>query len=224
MDLFPAIDLRGGRAVRLYQGDYDRMTVYNADPAAQARASPAAGAKFLHVVDLDGAKDGTAENFETIRAIAAGKVAAANIDEYLGFNHVITTDVQILPPPRLNNLPPHGRVTIGEREASERKKDFACIECEMSLEEAITHINAHHTMHSVAILSNDPQAIEAFMNGVDAAVVYANASTRFSDGEEFGFGAEIGISTQKLHARGPMGLRELTSYKFVIRGSGQTRA
>ena len=73
-----------------------------------------------------------------IRAIAAGKVAAANIDEYLGFNHVITTDVQILPPPRLNNLPPHGRVTIGEREASERKKDFACIECEMSLEEATT--------------------------------------------------------------------------------------
>ena len=73
-----------------------------------------------------------------IRAIAAGKVAAANIDEYLGYNHVITTDVQILPPPRLNNLPPHGRVTIGEREASERKKDFACIECEMSLEEATT--------------------------------------------------------------------------------------
>ena len=72
MDLFPAIDLRGGRAVRLYQGDYDRMTVYNADPAAQARAFAAAGAKFLHVVDLDGAKDGTAENFETIRAIAAG--------------------------------------------------------------------------------------------------------------------------------------------------------
>ena len=73
-----------------------------------------------------------------IRAIAAGKVAAANIDEYLGFNHVITTDVKILPPPRLNNLPPHGRVTICEREASERKKDFACIECEMSLEEATT--------------------------------------------------------------------------------------
>ena len=73
-----------------------------------------------------------------IRAIAAGKVAAANIDEYLGFHHVITTDVQILPPPRLNNLPPHGRVNLAEREAGERKKDFACIECEMSLEEAST--------------------------------------------------------------------------------------
>lgn len=71
MDLFPAIDLRGGRAVRLYQGDYDRMTVYNADPAAQARAFRDAGAQYLHVVDLDGAKDGTTENFESIRAIAA---------------------------------------------------------------------------------------------------------------------------------------------------------
>ena len=80
-----------------------------------------------------------------IRAIAAGKVAAANIDEYLGYNHVITTDVQILPPPRLNNLPPHGRVTIGEREASERKKDFACMECEMSLEEATTEATTSAT-------------------------------------------------------------------------------
>ena len=97
------------------------------------------------------------------------------------------------------------------------------IKCVESLEEAITHINAHHTMHSDAILSNDPQAIEAFMNGVDAAVVYANASTRFSDGEEFGFGAEIGISTQKLHARGPMGLRELTTYKYQVYGNGTIR-
>lgn len=97
------------------------------------------------------------------------------------------------------------------------------IKCVESLEEAITHINGHHTMHSDAILSNDPQAIEAFMNGVDAAVVYANASTRFSDGEEFGFGAEIGISTQKLHARGPMGLRELTTYKYQVYGNGTIR-
>ena len=70
MDLFPAIDLRGGKAVRLYQGDYDRMTVYNADPAAQARAFVEAGAKFLHVVDLDGAKDNTTANMDTIAAIA----------------------------------------------------------------------------------------------------------------------------------------------------------
>ena len=70
MDLFPAIDLRGGKAVRLYQGDYDQMTVYNADPVAQARAFVQAGARFLHVVDLDGAKDDTTANMETIAAIA----------------------------------------------------------------------------------------------------------------------------------------------------------
>lgn len=92
-----------------------------------------------------------------------------------------------------------------------------------SLEEAIEHINTHHTMHSDAILSSDPQAIETFMNKVDAAVVYANASTRFSDGNEFGFGAEIGISTQKLHARGPMGLRELTTYRYQVYGKGTIR-
>lgn len=97
------------------------------------------------------------------------------------------------------------------------------IHCVDSLQEAIDHINAHHTMHSDAILSNDPQAIERFMNGVDAAVVYANASTRFSDGNEFGFGAEIGISTQKIHARGPMGLRELTTYKYQVYGKGTIR-
>ena len=92
-----------------------------------------------------------------------------------------------------------------------------------SLQEAIDHINAHHTMHSDAILSDDPKAIERFMNGVDAAVVYANASTRFSDGHEFGFGAEIGISTQKIHARGPMGLRELTTYRYQVYGKGTIR-
>lgn len=97
------------------------------------------------------------------------------------------------------------------------------IHCVDSLQEAIDHINAHHTMHSDAILSNDLQAIERFMNGVDAAVVYANASTRFSDGNEFGFGAEIGISTQKIHARGPMGLRELTTYKYQVYGKGTIR-
>lgn len=97
------------------------------------------------------------------------------------------------------------------------------IRCVDSLQEAIDHINAHHTMHSDAILSDDPKAIERFMNGVDAAVVYANASTRFSDGHEFGFGAEIGISTQKIHARGPMGLRELTTYRYQVYGKGTIR-
>lgn len=92
-----------------------------------------------------------------------------------------------------------------------------------SLEEAITHINRYNTGHSDAILSENEENICRFLNEVDSACAYANASTRFTDGFEFGFGAEIGISTQKLHARGPMGLRELTSYKYVIRGTGQVR-
>ena len=92
-----------------------------------------------------------------------------------------------------------------------------------SLEEAIRHINHYSTGHSDAILTEDAERAERFLNEVDSACVYVNASTRFTDGFEFGFGAEIGISTQKLHARGPMGLKELTSYKYVICGNGQTR-
>ncbi len=92
-----------------------------------------------------------------------------------------------------------------------------------SVEEAISHINRYNTKHSESIITNDPQSAEQFLNGVDAACVYVNASTRFTDGFEFGFGAEIGISTQKLHARGPMGLKELTSYKYAVRGNGQIR-
>lgn len=90
-------------------------------------------------------------------------------------------------------------------------------------QEAISFINAHSSGHSDAILSEDYANVERFLNEVGSAVVYANASTRFSDGSEFGFGGEIGISTQKLHARGPMGVRELTTYKYIVRGSGQIR-
>lgn len=92
-----------------------------------------------------------------------------------------------------------------------------------SVEEAIAHINRYNTGHSDAIITQDKTHAEQFLREVDAACVYVNASTRFTDGYEFGFGAEIGISTQKLHARGPMGLRELTSYKYQITGDGQVR-
>lgn len=92
-----------------------------------------------------------------------------------------------------------------------------------TLEEAIGHINKYNTKHSECIVTENPEAAEKFLNEVDAACVYWNVSTRFTDGFEFGFGAEIGISTQKLHARGPMGLKEITSYKYVIRGNGQVR-
>ncbi len=92
-----------------------------------------------------------------------------------------------------------------------------------SVEEAIAHINKYNTKHSEAIITNNMEHAEKFLNEVDASAVYVNASTRFTDGFEFGFGAEIGISTQKLHARGPMGLKALTSYKYVIYGTGQIR-
>ena len=91
------------------------------------------------------------------------------------------------------------------------------------LEEAVAHIAAHSTGHSEAIVTGEEQAAHAFLNQVDSAAVYWNASTRFTDGGEFGLGCEMGISTQKLHARGPLGLGELCSFKFVIKGAGQTR-
>jgi glutamate-5-semialdehyde dehydrogenase len=92
-----------------------------------------------------------------------------------------------------------------------------------SVEEAIDHINRHGTGHSEAIVTADAEAAEEFVAGVDAAAVYVNASTRFTDGFEYGMGAEIGNSTQKLHARGPIGMRELTTFKYVAHGSGQVR-
>ncbi len=92
-----------------------------------------------------------------------------------------------------------------------------------SVDEAIEHINRYNTGHSESIITENREAADKFLQRVDAACVYVNASTRFTDGFEFGFGAEIGISTQKLHARGPMGLNELTSYKYEITGNGQIR-
>jgi glutamate-5-semialdehyde dehydrogenase len=92
-----------------------------------------------------------------------------------------------------------------------------------SLEDAISHINHYGTGHSECIVTENYSNAQEFLDKVDAAAVYVNASTRFTDGNEFGFGAEIGISTQKLHARGPMGLKELTTYKYIIYGNGQVR-
>jgi len=92
-----------------------------------------------------------------------------------------------------------------------------------SLDEALAHIRRYSTGHTESIITTDSRNAERFLAEVDSAVVMVNASTRFTDGAEFGFGAEVGISTQKLHARGPMGLAELTSTKWLARGSGQTR-
>ena len=97
------------------------------------------------------------------------------------------------------------------------------VKCVENVQEAVAHIAAHSTGHSEAIITTDPAAEKVFTGGVDSAAVYVNASTRFTDGGEFGLGCEMGISTQKLHARGPMGLRELTTYKYIIHGTGHVR-
>jgi glutamate-5-semialdehyde dehydrogenase len=99
----------------------------------------------------------------------------------------------------------------------------AAIKVVGSLDEALEHIERYGSGHSEAIVTEDYTAAMRFLNEVDAACVYVNASTRFTDGGQFGLGAEVGISTQKLHARGPMGLKELTTYKWIVLGNGQVR-
>ena len=112
----------------------------------------------------------------------------------------------------------------GEKDFDTEFLDYIlAVKCVTNVQEAVAHIAAHSTGHSEAIISTDPAAQAAFAAGVDSAAVYVNASTRFTDGGEFGLGCEMGISTQKLHARGPMGLRELTTYKYVVRGAGHIR-
>ena len=112
----------------------------------------------------------------------------------------------------------------GEKDFDTEFLDYIlAVKCVEDVQEAVAHIAAHSTGHSEAIVTSDSKAESAFTAGVDSAAVYVNASTRFTDGGEFGLGCEMGISTQKLHARGPMGLRELTTYKYIIHGKGHVR-
>ena len=112
----------------------------------------------------------------------------------------------------------------GEKDFDTEFLDYIlAVKCVENYAEAVQHIAAHSTGHSEAIVTNSDDAKAAFISGVDSSAVYINASTRFTDGGEFGLGCEMGISTQKLHARGPMGLRELTTYKYVITGTGHIR-
>jgi glutamate-5-semialdehyde dehydrogenase len=120
-----------------------------------------------------------------------------------------------------------GGVEVGAASEEDWGREFLDLKLAVgvvdALDEAIEHVNRYGTRHSEAIVTRSDEAAALFTEGVDAAVVYTNASTRFTDGFEFGMGAEIGNSTQKLHARGPIGLRELTTYKYVVRGEGQVR-
>ena len=115
-------------------------------------------------------------------------------------------------------------IPAGEKDFDTEFLDYIlAVKCVEDVHEAVAHIAAHSTGHSEAIVTRSAEAETAFTQGVDSAAVYVNASTRFTDGGEFGLGCEMGISTQKLHARGPMGLRELTTYKYIIHGNGNVR-
>ena len=115
-------------------------------------------------------------------------------------------------------------VPAGEKDFDTEFLDYIlAVKCVENVEEAVAHISAHSTGHSEAIVTQSTEAERYFTTNVDSAAVYVNASTRFTDGGEFGLGCEMGISTQKLHARGPMGLRELTTYKYIVHGNGHIR-
>jgi len=126
--------------------------------------------------------------------------------------------------PRTLAIVPHIAAATDESFATEYNDLFMNIKVVDSIEEAMAHIAHYGTHHSDAIVTDDYKAAQLFIATVDSAAVYVNASTRFTDGGEFGFGGEIGISTQKLHARGPMGLEELTSSKYVLEGDGHIRS
>jgi glutamate-5-semialdehyde dehydrogenase len=151
--------------------------------------------------------------------VVHAKVAA----EFLPRVDAALADVELVGDGRARALVPR----MGEATEDDFSTEFLDLKLSVrvvdDLDEAIAHVNDHSSGHSEAIVTTDVRAADRFLGEVDAAAVLLNASTRFVDGEEFGFGAEIGISTQKLHARGPMGLRQLTTAKYVVRGDGQTR-
>ena len=133
-------------------------------------------------------------------------------------------DVEIRGDKAATAVCPTDIVPASEEDFSTEYLDYIIsVKTVIDLDGAIRHINKHSTGHSESIITRDYNASQRFLNEIDSAAVYVNASTRFTDGFEFGFGAEIGISTQKLHARGPMGLEALTTSKFIIYGDGQIR-
>ena len=177
--------------------------------------------------DLDMARD-IVVNAKTQRpsvcnAAESLVVHAAVADRFLPDVAAALEGVELVGDARARALVP----TMGEATEADWGTEFLDLKLAVrvvdSLDEAIDHVRTYGSGHSEAIITTDLRAADRFVAEVDAAAVVVNASTRFVDGEEFGFGAEIGISTQKLHARGPMGLRELTTAKYVVRGEGQTR-
>lgn len=136
---------------------------------------------------------------------------------------LIERNVEIRGDETVNRFIPESKKATEEDWATEYEDYIVAVKTVKSLDEVIEHIGKYGTKHSEAIITEDYSNAQRFLNEIDAAAVYVNASTRFTDGGQFGFGAEIGISTQKLHARGPMGLKELTTTKYVVFGNGQVR-
>jgi len=134
-----------------------------------------------------------------------------------------TAKVELRCDEKAHKILPDTKMAVEEDWKTEYLSYIMAVKVVSGVNEAIDHINNYSTKHSESIITKDEKAAKIFTDQIDSAAVYVNASTRFTDGFEFGFGAEIGISTQKLHARGPMGLSELTSYKYIIHGTGQVR-
>lgn len=152
-------------------------------------------------------------------------VHSAIADEFIPLlaKRLFKHDVEIRGDEKSKLLVPEFKAATEEDYGTEYLDYIVSLKTVSSADEAIEHINKYNTGHSEAIVTKDYETAQKFLDEVDAAAVYVNASTRFTDGFEFGFGAEIGISTQKLHARGPMGLKELTTTKYIIYGNGQIR-
>ena len=184
---------------------------------------------YVHAdADLDMARaiivNGKTQRPSVCNATESLLVHAAVADRFLPEAAKALEGVELVGDERVRALVP----TAGEATDDDWAQEFLDLKLAVrvvdDLDEAIAHITRYGSGHSEAIVTDSVVAADRFCQEVDAAAVLVNASTRFVDGEEFGFGAEIGISTQKLHARGPMGLRELTTAKYVVRGTGQTRA
>lgn len=191
-----------------------------------------AGNSHLYIeksADIQMAKD-ILFNAKTQRPSVCNAIETLVIDREIANTHLIEfmqplldAHVRIYGDEHVQALLPEVEAADDELYAEEFLSLTLAIKVVDSYEEAIDHIEKYSTDHSEAIVTNHYQVAQDFLNDIDSAVVYVNASTRFTDGEMFGFGGEIGISTQKLHARGPMGLEALTSYKYVVQGSGQIR-
>lgn len=186
---------------------------------------------YVHeAADLDMAKsillNGKLQRPSVCNALETLIVDAAVAGQFLPMvaADLLQGDVEIVGDARTRALIPEALEATDEDYATEFLDNKIAIKIVDNYEEAVAHIDTYSTGHSEAIITRDYQTSQDFLNDIDSAAVYVNASTRFSDGEVFGFGGEIGISTQKLHARGPMGLEALTSYKYVVEGEGQIRA